>query len=379
MYKKILLVTGILTIALLVVANVVKTRADVVIFSTMEDYRLDQLSKDLKKKFPNKSIAIQYMSTGELVSRLKTDDINTNCDIIMGLEATNAEILLKEKPDILYNLNDAFKDEYAPENIYDADVLSKIPETSYKPGEIVKYHIMDKEAGCIIVNTKVLEEKKLEAPESFEELLDPKYKGLICMPDPVYSGTGYYWFNGLVSTWGEDNAIEYFEALDDNFINNGYTTSGSGPLKYLESKQAGIGLGMSFQVAKYLHDNQSIDHGIDMLYFDITGSDGTKYESSSPYTLYTMGVVNTKWGKEGVEDVYRYIYNEWNMIDKYMFDPETIYKSQNTKEFKDLVTQYFGDYKFAKSYMPMQNIFDPDYKVKLLDDWSKWRNEKYGK
>ena len=45
--------------------------------------------------------------------------------------------------------------------------------------------------GCIIINTKVLEEKGLAKPASYEDLLKPEYKGLISMPNPKSSGTGY--------------------------------------------------------------------------------------------------------------------------------------------------------------------------------------------
>ena len=376
MYKKILLGTGVLTIALIVLACVFSSRADVVIFSTAEDYRLDQLANDLKQKFPDKSIAIQYMSTGELRSKLENEDINTSCDIVFGLEATNADLLLKSKPGILYDMVNDFVGEWAPSNIYDEEVLSTIPEEYYKEGVTCKYHLFDKEAGCIMVNTKMLQEKSLPIPESFDDLIKPIYEGLICMPDPVKSGTGYYWLNGFVSCWGLEATHDYMAKLDKNMMPNGYTPSGSGPLKNLKKGDAAIALGMSFQAAKEIYDDPTLP--IKMLYFDIKDADGTIYQKASPYTLYTMGVVNTKWNKEGVREVYRYLYEEWIYKDKYMFDPEVIYKKQSTKEFTDLVQTYFGDYSFPTSYMPMKEIFNGKYKQDLLETWETWRNKNYG-
>jgi len=383
MYKKILIGVGVLTVALIVCANVFKKTADVVIFSCMEDYRLDQLKKDLNENFKNIDISIQYMSTGSLMSRLKSEKAKTSADIVLGIEATNTEILLNDNPNLFHNLNAEFTTaDSKPSEKYTEDILQSIPTTSYKEGSLCKYHVFDKEAGCIIVNKTLLEEKGKAIPTSFDDLLKDDYKGLICMPDPLYSGTGYYWFNGLVSCWGEQDAIDYFKALDKNMVKGGgYTTSGSRPLLMLQSNEAAIALGMSFQVNRYLNTADPNDPDLDVLYFDITDKTGAveeTYKKASPYTLYTMAVINTKWENDYVAEVYRYIYNEWTYKDKYMFDPETIYKKQNEQEFKDLTQQNFGNYKFASSYMPMKSVFDGDYKLGLLDKWSTWRNE-YGK
>lgn len=377
MYKKILIGTGIITLALIVVAGVINNKTDIVIYTSLEDYRIEKLSIDLKREFSNKSIAIQYMSTGELVSRLRNEDVGTAADIVIGIEATNCEILLKEKPNIFKDLSSVYTGDYSVKNLYDESVLKDIPQSSYKENEYCKYHIFDKEAGCIIVNTKVLADKQLPVPTSFNDLLNPQYNGLICMPDPSYSGTGYYWVNGLASSWGEQKAMEYFEELNKNFAKNGYPQSGSGPLRMLERGEAAIGLGMSFQVAKSIYDNKdNPNYNINMTYFDITDSDGKTYSKASPYTLYTMALVNSKMQKEGVLDVYNYIYKEWTLKDKYESDPEKIYKTlQDTEDFKNKVKENFGEYIFPNSYMPMKSVFDANYKKKLLEAWSAWKDK----
>lgn len=47
-----------------------------------------------------------------------------------------------------------------------------------------KYMPVDRYSGSVIVNTQVLADKGLPVPQSYEDLLDPMYKGLIEMPDP---------------------------------------------------------------------------------------------------------------------------------------------------------------------------------------------------
>jgi len=64
-------------------------------------------------------------------------------------------------------------------------------------------------------------------PESWEDLTDPVYKGLIAMPDPNSSGTAYTIIATLVQIFGEDRAFEILEGLHANIAQ--YTTSGAAP------------------------------------------------------------------------------------------------------------------------------------------------------
>lgn len=65
---------------------------------------------------------------------------------------------------------------------------------------------VDRYSGSVIVNTQVLADKGLPVPQSHEDLLDPMYKGLIEMPDPTASSTGYLFLKSLVNAWGEEKA-----------------------------------------------------------------------------------------------------------------------------------------------------------------------------
>lgn len=62
------------------------------------------------------------------------------------------------------------------------------------------------------IAAKVKEEgdKAAAIPTSYTDLLDPQYKGLISMPSPATSGTGYMFLRQLVDKWGEE-AFALFE------------------------------------------------------------------------------------------------------------------------------------------------------------------------
>lgn len=49
-----------------------------------------------------------------------------------------------------------------------------------------------------LVNNDVLKEKGLEAPKTWEDLADPKYKDEIIMASPAISGTQYAILNGTI-------------------------------------------------------------------------------------------------------------------------------------------------------------------------------------
>lgn len=322
---------------MLFAASSCTTSKQVLIFTSMEDYRINELQNCLRNEFPNINVIIQYLDTSTLVSRLASEGANTACDIVVDLEATNAEYLLSQNPDMLENLS-----EYDTSKYLD-DLLNKIPDHNGK----TPYHIFVKSAGTVIFNTKVLNDNNLPEPKSFQDLLNPIYKNLIMMPNPKTSGTGYYFLNGLVSVWGEEQALTYFDGLAENIKE--FSTSGSGPVKALDRDEIAIGLGMTFQGVEYSNNNPNIK----VAFFD----------EGSPYSIYTTGVIKGRLSNPDVKAVYDYIYNDFNMIDKAKFVPETIYKP----EFQP--TCQVANYPTDVKYIDMLGLFDYKHKNNLLDKW----------
>lgn len=312
-------------------------KKDVVIFTSLEDYRLADLEACLKRDVPDVKVVVQYLDTGTIVSRVESEGKSTDCDIIVGLEASNGQRLINNNPSLFAELTDYSLDSFLPE-------LLDYP--SAKAGKPL-LHIFDKEAGSIILNKKVLQEKNLPVPTSFADLLDEKYKGLVMMPNPKTSGTGYYFLNGLSSAWGQSAALEYFDNLAENVKE--FSTSGSGPVKALARGEIAVGLGMTFQAALYCQDYPDLEI--------------TYFEEGSPFTLYTNAVINGRLEKESVKKVYDYIFNTWTPRDKAEFCPETIYKPEYQPKCN------IPGYPENVHYMQMEGLFDPEHKSALLDAW----------
>lgn len=198
---------------------------NVVIWTSGEDYKNDYYLSECKKRFPDYNITMEYMSSSTISAKVIEEGENCTCDIILSEEygyLYKCQEYLAELSDFDYSV---FLDDIVPGN------------NNFTP-EL-------RNGGCIIINPKVLEEHDLPKPTSYQDLLDPKYKGLISMPSPSSSGTGYMFLRQLTNEWGEDAAFDYFEIFSENVLQ--YTSSGSGPVNALIQGEAAIGLGMISQ------------------------------------------------------------------------------------------------------------------------------------
>lgn len=91
-----------------------------------------------------------------------------------------------------------------------------------------------------IANNSVLEEKGLEAPKSWEELADPKYKGEVIMSNPAISGTNYAMVKGLLDMYGEEKGWEYLTKLNENIAF--YSKRGKDPQEKTVAGEFAVGI-----------------------------------------------------------------------------------------------------------------------------------------
>jgi len=91
-----------------------------------------------------------------------------------------------------------------------------------------------------VSNKELLDKAGLPVPTSWYDLLDPKYKGQVVLPDPFTSGTAYTILSSLVTLLGEDEAFKYLEDLDKNILQ--YTKSGSAPGRMVGNGEAMVGI-----------------------------------------------------------------------------------------------------------------------------------------
>lgn len=298
----------------------------VVICSMMDQQRNQELQAQLSERFPGKNVIVTYMSTGKAAAKVFTEGENTEVDIILAMETGYLNKLTEHLADIAGISRIPYLPEFTPEANHN------------------KWVTWEKFAGAIVVNNEVLDRYGLEAPRSYEELLDPKYKDLVAMPDPKSSGTGYFFFKSWVNSMGQENALNYVDELYKNIKQ--FTESGNGPTKMLKQGEIAIGLGMTFQAM------QEINRGLPLsIIFPETGS---------PYSLSGTAMIKGREQDPNVAEVYEFLVNDFFLYDKENFSPEWIYEGQINR-----IPNYPEDIHYAD----MTGIQDNMEKERLLALW----------
>ena len=268
-----------------------KKSTAIVIYTSTEDYNMELLQKRLNETFLNYEIDVVYVSTSNIAEGSKSE-----CDIVYQQDYGYLDMMIDAG--VLANLNGKYD-----LSIFTDDALNEKNKDYVIPGI--------RNGGAVIVNNKVLKEKGLSKPTCYEDLIDPKFKGLLSMPSPKSSGTGYMFYLSLVNAWGEQKALEYFDGFAKNVI--AFTSSGSGPVNALTSREAAVGLGMTAQAVEKINAGNT---DLEVLFFD----------EGSPYSLYGSSIVKGKETRPEVMQVFNYIYSSYVEESCRAFYPEKIFK-----------------------------------------------------
>ena len=298
----------------------------IVICTSMEQYRSDSLQEQLSKQFPQYNVIVMYMSTGKAAAKISAEGTKTEVDIVVGLETG-----------YLNKIRDSLADLSGMKTVPYIDGLSLEDNDNL-------WVTWERQAGAIVVNRDILNKYGLEAPRTYEDLLKPEYKGLVAMPDPKSSGTGYFFYKHWVNLWGEEKTLEYVDKLYENLKQ--FTESGSGPIKMLKQGEAAIGLALTFQAVSEINEGQPFE-----VIFPPEGS---------PYSLTGTAIVDEHQNKEGVWEVYEYITNTFLTYDKEHYSPELIYEGQQNA---------LPNYPERIPYADMSGIQDDVEKERLLSQW----------
>ena len=296
----------------------------IIIYSSAEQFRNDEMQKQLNEKFPELNIYVMYMPTAKAAAKIAAEGKDTDADIVVALESAYMEKIEEN----LENISGMSRLEY----LDDAKTTSD------------KYVVWERQAGSIIVNNTVLKKHNLPVPKTYEDLLNPIYKNMIAMPDPKSSGTGYFFYKNLINVMGEEQALEYIDKLAFNVKQ--FTESGSGPVKLLIQQEVAIGLGLTFQAVS--EKNEGNDFSI------------IQPEYGSPYYLTGTGLVKGRKENEDILKVFDFLINDFLIYDKEYFSPEKILKQQENR---------IPDYPKDIVYADMTGIEDMQEKERLLSLW----------
>jgi iron(III) transport system substrate-binding protein len=211
---------------------------EITAYTSLEEDDVRVYLEEFNRTHPDIRVNVLRLSTGDLGARMLAESSNPQHDVIWGWAVTQMadprilEMLEPYKPAGIDEVKTEFKD---PEHRWFAT-------TGYFAG--------------FCVNNVILEQRGLPMPTSWEDLLDPIYKGHIVVPNPASSGTGYLQIASILQMKGEEEGWKFLEALDENIAQ--YIKSGSRPCRAAASGEYAIGASFAFSAVKLIMEGYPI-------------------------------------------------------------------------------------------------------------------------
>ena len=232
--------------------SLAQAEGELVVYGSCEEEYLAAACENFEKLY-NIKTTYQRLSTGEVQAKIEEENGNPSADVWFGGTTDPYNVVAGE------GLLEA----------YEAENASHLLSDMYRDKDGYWYGIYKGILG-FMVNTDELERMNLEAPQDWQDLLKPEYKGLIWLSNYNTAGTAKLVINTMIQKYGHDEGIQYLVDLDKNI--EVYTKSGSGPSKNVGTGECVIGIG-------FLHDGitQIIDNGYDNVQLVIPSS-GTSFE-----------------------------------------------------------------------------------------------------
>ena len=229
-----------------------QAEGELVVYGSCEEEYISAACANFEKLYGIKT-TYQRLSTGEVQAKIEEENGKPSADVWFGgttdpYNVVAAEGLLEP---------------------YEAMNASHLIGPMYRDAEGRWYGIYKGILG-FMVNTDELNRLGLEAPQDWQDLLDPKYEGMIWLSNYNTAGTAKLVINTMIQKYGHDEGIQYLVDLDKNI--EVYTKSGSGPSKNVGTGECIIGIG-------FLHDgiHQIVDNGYGNIALVIPSS-GTSFE-----------------------------------------------------------------------------------------------------
>ena len=229
-----------------------QAEGELVVYGSCEEEYLAAACENFEALYGIKT-TYQRLSTGEVQAKIEEENGNPSADVWFGGTTDPYNVVAAE------GLLEA----------YEAENASHLISDVYRNADGYWYGIYKGILG-FMVNTDELTRLNLEAPQDWQDLLKPEYKGLIWLSNYNTAGTAKLVINTMIQKYGHDEGIQYLVDLDKNI--EVYTKSGSGPSKNVGTGECVIGIG-------FLHDGitQIVDNGYENVQLIIPSS-GTSFE-----------------------------------------------------------------------------------------------------
>ncbi|QUM75598.1 putative 2-aminoethylphosphonate ABC transporter substrate-binding protein [Moritella sp. 24] len=216
-------------------------KEELTVYTSFETDLLALFKNTFEESHPDIDIKWVRDSTGVMTAKLLAEGKNAKADVVWGL-AGSSLALLKDS---------GIVKPYTPAN------LDGIKASMVDPEENKAWFGNDAFFNTVCFNTIVAKQLGLPKPKTWEDLLDPVYKGHIVMPNPGSSGTGYIQVTAWLQGMGEQQGWAYMDKLDKNIAH--YTHSGSKPCVQSAMGETVIGISVAIRGSKLKSKGAPID------------------------------------------------------------------------------------------------------------------------
>ncbi|WP_232699470.1 extracellular solute-binding protein [Brevibacillus daliensis] len=205
------------------------------------------MSKELGKGFETansgSTVNVQYAGTNVLVNRMIAEKDNPQGDLWYGGGGFLPFESAKDKGIIT---------EYIPESIKDWPEVRDGIKIRDKDWKWIGAEIF---VLGFVYNTDLV--KPEDAPKTWDDLLDPKWKGKIQMANPAASGTATLTVLAQLMERGEEPGWDYFKKLMDQV--SALPDSGSAPTKAVAKGEASIAIAFDFMAYEMKAKGEKVD------------------------------------------------------------------------------------------------------------------------
>lgn len=211
-------------LALVLLSFAATAKTELVVYTNIEPENLNKYSKAFQQQNPDITIKWVRDSAGPITARLLAEKDAPKADIVFGL-ALNSVLSLE--PHGLF-------ESYKP---VDFDKVSPMMRDSRDEPIWVGINAW---ASGFCVNDKEMEKRGLPTPKTWQDLTKPEYKGLLVMPNPASSSTGYMDVAAWLHIMGAEAGWKYMSDLHANM--KMYTHSGCKPCQMAAQGEIAIGI-----------------------------------------------------------------------------------------------------------------------------------------
>jgi iron(III) transport system substrate-binding protein len=140
---------------------------------------------------------------------------------------------------------------------YAAKHVGELRPNFRDPAQPPAWFGMEAWAAAICFNTIEAGKRGLPRPQTWEDLTKPIYKGLIQMPNPASSGTGFFHVSGWIQLMGEAKAWAFMDRLHENIAV--YSHSGAKPCRDAATGEFPVGIAYELMAAQLKTRGAPID------------------------------------------------------------------------------------------------------------------------